>query len=69
MLDAMQHILNNFLQGMIYFRYLVEKNDDIDQETMEIYDRNITDTANRVNNLKNIQNPTRETIRERFLPN
>jgi len=69
MLEATQHILNNFLQGMIYFRYLVEKSDDIDQETMELYDQNITDTANRVNNLKNIQNPTREIIRERFLPN
>ncbi len=68
MLEATQHILNNFLQGMIYFRYLVEKNDDIDQETMELYDQNITDAANQVNNLKHIQNPTRESIRERFLP-
>jgi hypothetical protein len=68
MLDATQHILNNFLQNMVYFRYLAEKSSDIGQETIELYDQTIIDTANQVNNLKNIQNPTRESIRERFLP-
>jgi hypothetical protein len=68
MLDATQHILNNFLQNMVYFRYLAEKSGDIGQETLELYDKTIIDTADQVNNLKNIQNPSKKTITERFLP-
>ena len=68
MLDATQHILNNFLQNMVYFRYLAEKSSDMGQETIELYDRTIIDTADQVNNLKNIQDPSKEKIIERFLP-
>jgi hypothetical protein len=69
MLEATHHILNNFLQGMVYFRYLVGKNDDADQEILELFDQNITDAASQVSNLDHIQNPTGEIIRERYLPN
>jgi len=68
MLGATQHILNNFLQSMFFFRDIAEKSDDIGQETIELYDQAIIDTTNQIKNLEDIQNPTKEAISERYLP-
>jgi len=68
MLYATQHILNNFLQRMLIFKEVAEESSYIDKETLEQYDQIISDTTTQINNLKNIQNPSKATIEERFLP-
>lgn len=68
MLSASQHILNNFLQSMFLFRDVAGNSKDIDQETLDLYDKTINNTIGQINNLKNIKTPSKETIEERFLP-
>ena len=68
MLHATQHILNNFLQSMLLFRHVAEKSKDIDPEILKLYDQTIDDAAAQVENLKDIQDPSKDSIEERFIP-
>ena len=68
MLGATQHILNNFLQKMTLFRSISENSNNPDRKTTEFYNQTIKETTEKINNLKSIQNPSKETIKERFLP-
>ena len=68
MVNASQHILNNFLQSMTLIRDVADHSNDIDKKIIQLYDQTINNTANQINNLKNIQNPSKENIEERFLP-
>lgn len=68
MLNANHHILNNFLQSMMLFREAADKSNDIDEETLELYDLTIRNTIAQISNLNDIQDPNRKTIEERFLP-
>ena len=68
MLNANQHILNNFLQAMMLFRAAADKSDDIDEEIITLYDQTIEKTIAQINNLHDIQEPNKKTIEERFLP-
>lgn len=68
MLNANQHILNNFLQAMMMFRNAADKSEDIDDKITELYDKAIKNTIAQINNLHGIDKPNKNTIEERFLP-
>lgn len=68
MTNATQHILNNFLQSRMLFRGIAKENSTIDQEIFESYDQAIKTTIEQIDNLKNIQNPDKKTIEDKFLP-
>ena len=68
MLNATNHILNNFLQKMMIFRDAANKSKDIDKTIPETYDRVINDTVLQIKNLENIKTPNKETIENKFLP-
>ena len=68
MLNANQHILNNFLQSMMLFRGAAEASSDIDEEIVKLYDKTIKNTMMQINNLHGIQEPSKSTIEDRFLP-
>ena len=68
MLNATNHILNNFLQKMMLFRDVANKSKDFDKEIIETYDKVISDTVKQIKNLEDIKNPSKETIENKFLP-
>lgn len=68
MLNANQHILNNFLQAMMLFRSAAEDSDEISEEILILYDKTIANTISQINNLHGIAEPSKKTIEERFLP-
>lgn len=68
MLNANQHILNNFLQAMMLFRSAAEKSKDIDPKILTLYDKAIKNTVTQINNLHDIQEPSKKNIEDRFLP-
>ena len=68
MLNANQHILNNFLQAMMMLRRAADKSKDIDDNAIAFYDKAIKKTMTQINNLHGITEPNKSTIEERFLP-
>lgn len=68
MLNANQHILNNFLQAMMLFRSAADKSNDINEDVLALYDETIKNTITQINNLHGIQEPNKKTIEDRFLP-
>ncbi len=68
MINASQHILNNFLQSMTLFRDVAENSSDIDENIIKLYDQTINSATTQLNNLKDIENPNKESIEEKFLP-
>ena len=68
MLNATQHIMNNFLQKMIVFRNAAEKSKDFDKYILKLYDEVIINTTQQIKNLDNIQDPNKHIIEERYLP-
>ena len=68
MLGATQHILNNFLQSIVLYNELAAKRNDMDEKTKALFEQAILSTTGQIENLKNIEKPSKETIEEKFLP-
>lgn len=68
MVNASQHILNNFLQSMTLFRDIAANSNGIDEKLIPLYDQTIKTTTDQINNLKHIQHPSKKTIEEKFMP-
>lgn len=68
MLNATHHILNNFLQKMMFFRDAANESADINKKIIETYDEVINDTLLQIKELEDIKNPSKETIENKFLP-
>ena len=68
MLGATQHILNNFLQSIVLYNELAAKRNDMDEKTKALFERAILSTTGQIENLKNIEKPSKEAIEEKFLP-
>ena len=68
MLNATNHILNNFLNNMILFRTEAEKSNDFDKKLLKMYDQVIRDTTDQIKSLDNIQEPNKEIIDETYKP-
>ena len=48
---------------------MAHKSKDFDSKTIELYDQTIHETTDKINSLKNIENPSEENIEKRFLFN
>ena len=68
MLNATQHILNNFLNRMLLFKEAAEESKDIDKEILGHYERVISETTKQIRDLENIKDPSKEKIEERYKP-
>ena len=68
MLGATNHILNNFLQKMVFFLSVANESKDIDKKIIETYEGVIHDTLQQIKNLDDIKSPSKETIKDKFLP-
>lgn len=67
MLIASQDILSNFLQNAFYFKNAAENSKDFDPITIDMYDKTIKETVEKLNKLKNIDEPSKENIEKRLL--
>ena len=66
MLSATNHILNNFLNNMLFFRDAAIESKDFNKDLLKLYDKVIEDTIKQINNLDNLQAPTKGNIEERY---
>lgn len=68
MLNAAQHILNNFLNSMMLFKLKAEESDDFDKKVLQTCEKVIESTKLQIQNLEGINNPNKETIEKRYKP-
>lgn len=61
--DTAAHIINNFLNDMIYFRMVAEDSPFIDQTVLDDYDRIIRETVEQLNRLAALENISPTEIR------
>ena len=59
---AVHHILNNFLNKMLYFRMIAEESAEFGKDTLEQYDKVIKETNAQIHTLDEIANVTPEEI-------
>ena len=68
MINATQHVLNNHLQQMMYFKMQAEKSSDFEKEAINEFDASIADTLELINKLSNIEKVTEKNIWESVAP-
>ena len=68
MLGASNHILRNFLTKMQLFRTQVLTSEDPCNDALSQFDAMIDDAIRQLENLENIQSPSKSTIEERYKP-
>lgn len=59
---AVCHILNNFLNKMMYFKFEMDKHDDIDHKIVELHEKVIKETSIHIQKMGAISNITEEEI-------
>ena len=68
MLGASNHILRNYLTKMQTFRVEAERCEGFNKEVLELYDAMINDTVRQLQNLDDIQTPSKENVEARYKP-
>lgn len=68
MLDASNHILRNYLTKMQVFRLEAERCEDFNKEALKLYDAMIDDTVRQLQNLDDIQIPSKAIVEARYKP-
>lgn len=66
--DASQHILNNFLNNMLYFQQQAKASQALDEKTLKLYDEVIHDAAEQLRKLGEISEISEKSIRETVYP-
>ncbi len=61
-MSAVNHILNNFLQKMIFFKQMAEESKEFKTEVLEIYSNVITQTTDEIKKLGEIKKLSKEEI-------
>ncbi len=61
-MGAVQHVLNNFLNKMEYFKMEAEESGAFSKETMDLYSNVIKETSGEIQNLSNLKDITEEKI-------
>lgn len=61
--DAAAHILNNFLNDMVYFRMVAEDSPFIEREVLDEYDQVIRKTSSQLRRLSELENVSARDIR------
>lgn len=65
---ASQHILNNFLNNILYFQMQARDSGALDEKTLELLDTVIHDAASQLKKLGEISEISEESIRETIYP-
>lgn len=60
---AVHHILNNFLNNMILFRFEAENCNEFDKKVLDIYDEVIKSAQTQIESLSSVQELTEEKIK------
>lgn len=68
MLQAMHHILNNFLQKMLLFKLTADQTEGFDPQILQMYDTIIADTVAQIRALECIEKPDEESILKTVQP-
>lgn len=69
MLNANNHILNNFLQKMYIFKLEADDSKDFDKELLNHYNIIIQETKTAINNLQGLDAPSKSKIEAKYKPN
>lgn len=69
MIGATHHVLNNHLQQMQYFKIKALKSKGFDQETLDRFDKAISDTSDLIQKLSQVENITEDNIWASVDPN
>jgi hypothetical protein len=67
-MNAVHHILNNFLHKMMYLKYMRAENDQLSDEAQKQYDDVIMATSKQILNLGEISNISPEEIEKTVFP-
>lgn len=67
-IEAVQHILNNFLNNMLFFKMTAEDSKDFDKETLELYDKVIYEAEAQIKVLGSTEELTKTHIRHLIYP-
>lgn len=67
-IEAVQHILNNFLNNMLFFRMTAEESKDFDKETLELYDKVIYEAEAQIKILGSTEELTKKHIHHLIYP-
>ncbi len=65
---ASQHVLNNFLNNMLYFQQQAKESQALDEKTLKLYDEVIHDAAEQLRKLGEISDISEKNIRETIYP-
>ncbi|NTV14566.1 MAG: hypothetical protein HGA96_11665 [Desulfobulbaceae bacterium] len=65
---ASQHILNNFLNNMLYFQLQAKESQALDEKTLKLYDEVIHDAAEQLKKLGEISEISEKSIRDAVFP-
>ncbi len=68
-MSAVHHILNNFLNKMLFFREVADDSSGFAKEVLNQYDQVIMETAGQVKKLGDIDKITKEEIEKTAFPN
>ena len=66
--DASQHILNNFLNNMLYFQMQARESQALDETTLNLLDQVIHDAAGQLQKLGEISDISEQNIRDTVYP-
>jgi signal transduction histidine kinase len=67
-ISASQHILNNFLNNMLYFQHKAKESKALDPETLKLYDQVIHDAAEQLRKLGELSDISENSIRATVYP-
>ena len=68
-MSAVHHILNNFLNKMMFFKVTAEESNRFTEEVLRHYDHVISETANQIKSLGEIKSITEDEIEKTAFPN
>ncbi len=66
--SSTQHILNNLLNQMVYFKMKAEKSNLFDNETIELYEQSMKEGKELVEKLSSVKELTEEKIKKSVYP-
>jgi hypothetical protein len=67
-MSAVNHILNNFLHKMLFFKQIAVESKEFKEEVLEIYSNVITQTTEEIKKLGEIKNLSKEEIEKTVYP-
>jgi len=66
--SASQHILNNFLNEILYFRDEAQRSGGFDEETLKLLDKAVSNASGKIDSLRNVRDISVENIKVSVRP-